>query len=324
MGKITRLIGWVLLVHALSLSAYGQAYPSRPIRLILPSPAGASSNDILARAVAERLTKGFGQQVIVDNRAGAHGNIGVATVARAVPDGYTLLAGNTGPITINPSMYPDLGYDLDRDLTPIVRFVTVPYVLVVNPSVPVSSVKELIALAKAQPGKLNYGSSGVGGVPHLAGELFKRAANIDVVHIPYNGAARAHTELVAGQVQFNFTGVTGVLPFIKAGKLRALAVPSPTRSTLMPEVPTTAEAGLKDLQVSTWLGVLAPAKVSEQIVERVYTEVARVANSPEIKEFFKTQGAEAAVMNPKEFRTFINAERAKWGQIVKSANIKES
>jgi tripartite-type tricarboxylate transporter receptor subunit TctC len=324
MGKLAWLTGCGVFLQVLALAAQGQAYPERPIRLILPSPAGASSNDILARATAERLSRGFGQQVIVDNRAGAHGNIGAALVARAAPDGHTLLAGNTGPLTINPSMYPDMGYDPDRDLAPIARFVTVPYVLVVNPSLPVHSVKELIALARAQPGKLNYGSSGVGGVPHLAAELFKRTANIDIVHIPYNGAARAHLELVAGQVQFNFTGVTGVLSFIKAGKLRALAVPSPARSTLMPDVPTTIEAGLKDLQVSTWLGVLGPAQLRPAVIDRIYAEVARVAGSDEMRDFFRTQGAESAVMNPGEFRAFIKAERMKWGQIVKSANIKES
>lgn len=233
-----------------------------------------------------------------------------------------MLAGNTGPLAINPSMYPDLGYSPDRDLAPIARFVTVPYVLVVHPSVPANDLKELVALAKAQPGKSNYASSGVGGTPHLAAELLKRAANMDIYHIPYNGGARAVTDLLAGNVHLYFTGITSVLPFIKAGKLRALAVTTPTRSTLMPETPTTTEAGLKDLQVSTWLGVLAPANVPEPIMARVYTEVAKVANSQEIKEFFKTQGAGAALMNPKEFRAFINSERTKWGQIVKSANIK--
>jgi tripartite-type tricarboxylate transporter receptor subunit TctC len=319
-----RSISYALLLCALPCASSGEAYPARPVRLILPSPAGASSNDILARATSERLSKGFGQQVIIDNRAGAHGNIGVAIVAKATPDGYTLLAGNTGPLAINPSMYPDLGYDPDKDLAPIARFVTVPYLLVVHPSVPATTVKELIAIAKAQPGKLNYGSSGVGGTPHLAAELFKRQANIDIVHIPYNGAARAHIELVAGQVQLYFTGITGTLPFVRAGKLRALAVTTPARTTLLPEVPTTTEAGLKDLQVSTWLGVLAPARVPQAIVDRVYTEVARVVNSQEMKDFYRTQGAEAAVMNGKEFRAFINAERAKWGQIVKAGNIKES
>ncbi len=320
----TRLIIAGLAVIGCSQAVSGQAYPSKPVRLVLASPAGASSNDILTRAVAERLSRGFGQSVIVDNRSGAHGNIGGATVARALPDGYTLLAGNTGPLAINPSMYPDLGYDPERDLAPIARFVIVPYVLVVNPSVPANNVKELIALAKAQPGKLNYASSGVGGVPHLAAELFKRAADIDIVHIPYNGAAGAHTGLISGQVQIYFTGITGTLPFVKAGKLRALAVTTPMRSALLPDIPTTAEAGLKELQVSTWLGLLAPAKVPRPIVDRVYTEIARVAGSQEIKDFFKTQGAEAALMNGAEFRAFINGERAKWGQIVKSANIKES
>lgn len=309
---------------ALPWIAHGETYPSRPIRLILPSPAGASSNDVLARSVAERLTREFGQSVIVDNRAGAHGNIGVALAARAAPDGYTLLAGNTGPLAINPSMYPDLGYSPERDLAPIANFVVVPYVLVVNPSVPANDVKELIAIAKAHPGKLNYASSGVGGVPHLAAELFKRAAQINLVHVPYNGGARAHTDLLAGNVQIYFTGITGSLPFIKAGKMKALAVATPRRTALMPEIPTTTEAGLKDLQVSTWLGILAPANVPEPIMNRVYTEVATVANSQDMKDFFKTQGAEAALMSPKEFRSFINSERAKWGQIVKSANIKES
>jgi tripartite-type tricarboxylate transporter receptor subunit TctC len=289
--------------------------------MILASPAGASSNDILTRAVTDQLTKGLGETIIVDNRAGAHGNIGVALVAHAVPDGYTLLAGNTGPLTINPSMYPDLGYNLDRDLSPIANFVIVPYVMVITPSLQANSVKELIALAKVQPGKLNYASSGVGSVPHLAAELFKRAANINIVHIPYNGAAKAATDVMAGEVQIYFAGVTGVLPLVKAGRMKALAVTTPQRSSLMPDTPTTTEAGLKDLQVSTWLGVLAPIKVPQIIQDRVYNEVAKATRSAELKEFFKSQGAEPALMNPKKFKTFINAERAKWGQIVKSAHI---
>ncbi len=301
--------------------SFGQSYPSRPVRLILPVEPGASTSDILARALADRLGKELGQRILVDNRPGAHGNIGSAMAARAAPDGYTLLAGYSGSLAINPSMYPQMGYDPDRDLAPIARFSTVPYVLVVNPSLPANDVKELIALAKAHPGKLNYGSAGVGGTPHLAAELLKLSANIDVAHIPYNGGAKSIIDLVAGNVQMSVTGITGVLSFIKAGKLRALAVTTAARSTLLPDMPTAIEAGVKDFDVSAWLGIVAPAQVPEPVIDRIWNEISKVANSQEMKDFLKAQGAEAALMRPAEFRAFIVSDRNRWARVIKAANI---
>ena len=302
--------------------AVAQTYPSHPIRLIVPYPPGSSTNDILGRALALRLTDALGQQVVVDNRSGASGNVGSEMAAKAPPDGYTLLIGVAGPLAVGPSVYHNLGYDPVKDLAPIARVATVPYVMVVNPSVPAGNVKELIALAKAKPGRLNFASSGSGGSPHLCGELFKSMAGIDIVHVPYKGAALGVIDVLSGQVQIFCTGLTALTQHIKAGKLRPIGMASLNRSALMPELPTISEQGLTGFEVNSWTGLLAPAKTPEPIIRRLYDEVARIVNSAEMKTFLFNQGAEPALMDPAQFGAYLKADIAKWAKVVKTAGVK--
>ena len=310
-----------VLAGAASAPAWGQAYPGKPIRLIVNAASGSSSNDILARGYADLMSKGLGQRVVVDNRPGANGNIASESTAKAAPDGYTLLAGSSGPLTINPGMNPGRP-DPAKDLTPIARFAIVPYVLVINPALGPASLKELVNLARAQPGRLNYGSGGIGTTPHLAGEQLKISANIDVVHIPYNGAAKAVVDLLGGKIQMYFAGITAVLPQLKAGKLRPLAVTIPARSPMLPDVPTTAEAGLPELEASTWLGLLGPPALPVAVTDRLYEETARVDQSPEMRDFLDKQGAQSGLMRPAQFKDFIAAERSRWARVIKTADIK--
>jgi tripartite-type tricarboxylate transporter receptor subunit TctC len=312
-----------LLTSALCLgSAAAADYPSRPVRLVVPYPPGTSTNDILGRALALRLTVALGQQVVVDNRAGASGTLGSELVAKAPPDGYTLLVAVASPLALGPSMYAKLGFDPARDLAPIARFAVIPYALVVNNSVPAINIKELIALAKSQPGKLNFASSGVGGTPHLCGELFKRAAGVDIVHIPYKGAGVAVPDVIGGQVQMFCTGLTALTTQIKAGKLRALGIASLSRSALMPELPTISEQGLAGFEVNSWSGVAAPAKTPPAIIRRLYNDIVRIVNDADMRSFMLSQGAEPALMDPEEFGAYLRADIAKWSKVIKAAGIK--
>lgn len=310
--------GFCLLVSGL---VFAQMYPSKPIRFVVPVAAGSSSNDILGRALAKSLSDALGQQLVVDNQPGATGTIGARLVARAVPDGYTLLLGYASQLTISPSV-SDAGYDPLKDLAPVARFTVVPYALVIDPSVPAKNLKELVALAKSHPGQLNYASAGRGSLPHLAGELFKLEAGIDLVHVPYKGAALVANDLVAGRVQVYFSGITSVAPFVKSGKMRALAVTTPARSALLPDVPTAAEAGVPGLDFGGWNGVLAPAKTPDAIVNRLYNEIVKITNSQEMKSFLLTQGAEPALLAPAKFGELIRVELATWAKVIKAANIK--
>lgn len=298
-----------------------QSFPSKPVRLIVPFTAGASSNDVLARALSARLSNAMGQQVIVENRPGANGNTGSEYVAKAAPDGYTLLIGANGPLAISPSIYSKLGYDPVRDFAPIAMLAIIPYVMLVHPSVPANSIKELIALAKTKPGQLHFASSGIGSTPHLCGELFKNAAQIDIVHVPYKGGASAATDIAGGHVEIHCAGITGAISLFKSGKLRALALASRERSSLLPELPTMSEAGVPGFEVNSWTGVLAPARTSPEIVRRLHGQISKILQSPEMQQFIRNQGSEPGEMTPEQFSAHLRAEIAKWAIVVKSAKI---
>ena len=293
-------------------------YPAKPVRLVVPFPAGGTT-DILARAVAQKLSEAWGQQVIVDNRPGAGGNIGSDLVAKSTPDGYTLLMGTVGTHAINPSLYKNMPYDHVKDFAPVILVAGVPNVLVVNPSLPVHSVSELIAYAKANPGKLNFASSGNGTSIHLSGELFKVMTGVEMTHVPYKGSAPALTDLIGGQVQLMFDNLPSSLPFIRAGKLRALAVTSGARAAALPDLPTLAESGLPGFEASSWFGVLAPAGTPRDIVAKLNGAIASWLASPAAKEKLLAQGAIAAGGTPDDFARHIGAETSKWAKVVKAS-----
>ena len=301
--------------------AHAQTYPTKPIRLVVPFPPGGAT-DILARDVAQKLTEAWGQSVIVDNRPGAGGNIGSELVAKSAPDGYTLEMGTVGTHAINASLYAKMPYDHVKDFTPVILVAGVPNVLVVNPAVPANSVAELVAYAKANPGKLNFASSGNGTSIHLSGELFKVMAGVQITHIPYKGSAQALQDLLAGQVQLMFDNLPPSLPQIKAGKLRALAVTSATRAPALPDVPTLAESGLPGFEASSWFGILAPAGTPAPIVAKLNAEVANWLATPEAKEKLLKQGANPAGGTPQDFAKHIAAETAKWAKVVKDSGAK--
>jgi tripartite-type tricarboxylate transporter receptor subunit TctC len=301
--------------------AQALAYPTKPIRIVVPFPAGGAT-DIMARAVAQKLGEAWGQSVVVDNRPGAGGNIGSELVAKSAPDGYTLEMGTVGTHAINASLYAKMPYDHVKDFVPIILVAGVPNVLVVNPSVPVNSVQELIAYAKANPGKLNFASSGSGTSIHLSGELFKTMTGVQMAHVPYKGSAPALADLLGGQVQLMFDNLPPSLPHIKAGKLRPLAVTTTTRAAALPELPTMAEAGVPGFDASSWFGLLAPAGTPPAIVAKINTEVANWLATPEAKEKLLGVGANAAGGTPEDFARHIQAETAKWAKVVKESGAK--
>ena len=301
--------------------ASAQTYPVKPIRIVVPFPPGGAT-DILARDVAQKLTEAWGQQVIVDNRPGAGGNIGSELVAHSAPDGYTLEMGTVGTHAINASLYAKMPYDHVKDFAPVILVAGVPNVLVVNNAVPANSVAELIAYAKANPGKLNFASSGNGTSIHLSGELFKVMAGVQMTHIPYKGSAPALQDLLGGQVQLMFDNLPPSLPQIKAGKVRALAVTSLTRAPALPDVPTVAESGLPGFEASSWFGILAPAGTPPAIVAKLNAEIAKWLATPEAKEKLAKQGANAAGGTPEDFAKHIAAETAKWAKVVKDSGAK--
>ena len=300
--------------------AIAQSYPVKPIRLVVPYAPGGGV-DIIARATAQELTKRVGQQIIVDNRTGAGGNVGSDTVAKAPPDGYTLLMASPAN-TINPSLYTNMPYDPSRDLIPIALIGSVPSVLVASPSLPVQDIKQLIALAKAKPGALTYGSGGSGSTEHLAGEMFKSFAGIDLLHVPYKGGAQVMIDLMGGHVALMFSNQLGVLPHIKTAKLKALGVASAERSTALPEVPTFAEAGFPDFKVSVWWGVMGPAGMPKEIVSQLNREIVAGLSSPEMKERLQTMSAQPIGGTPEQFAAFFAAETKRWAPIVKASGAK--
>ena len=315
------LAGIVTMAFAAIAGAQTPSYPTKPIRLVVPFPAGGAT-DILARAVAQKLTEAWGQAVVVDNRPGAGGNIGSELVAKAAPDGYTLEMGTVGTHAINASLYAKMPYDHVKDFAPVILVAGVPNVLVVNPSVPANSVQELVAYAKANPGKLNFASSGSGTSIHLSGELFKVMAGVQMTHIPYKGSAQALQDLIGGQVQLMFDNLPPALPQIKSGKLRALGVTTAARSAALPDTPTIAESGLPGFEASSWFGVLAPAGTSPVIIAKLNAEIAKWLATPEAKEKLVAIGANIAGGTPEDFARHIAAETLKWAKVVKDSGAK--
>jgi len=309
---------WVLA--ALALPAFGQAYPSKPVRFVVPFVPGGPT-DIQGRMLGEKLGQRLGQQVIVDNRGGAGGNIGMELTAKSPPDGYTIVIATVGTWAVNPHLY-QLPFDVVKDFAPITQVSTSPGVLVVHPSVPVKNVKELIALAKKRPGQLNYGSSGVGGFGHISGELFDLMTGTKMTHIPYKSSAPSLTDLMAGNIQVLFNNMISTTPFVKAGKVRALATTGAARSPALPELPTLDEAGVKGYENSSWSAVAAPANTPAAIIARLHREFMEILRMPDIQKRHAEVGAEIIASTPEQFHAYLKSEVAKFGKLVKAAGIK--
>lgn len=309
-----------MLAWSGAYAADGDRYPTRPIRIITGSP--GSTSDLAARFIAQKFGERFGQQGVVDNRPGAGGIIGVEIGSKSAPDGYTLIIGHVGTHASVQALYKNLAYDPVRDFEPVSNLVNVAIVLVVHPSVPGATLKEFIAAARSKPGALNFGSAGNGTSAHLTGELFNIVTKAGLVHVPYKGAGFALTAVVAGEVQSSFLSTATVVPQLRAGKLRALAVIRKTRFVGMPDVPSAAEAGYPDLDSNAWFGLFAPARTPKPIIQKVNAEVARVMLLPEVKDALLAQGAEAVPTSPEEFGRFVKSEIAKWTRVVKEAGIK--
>lgn len=320
----TNVIRPVAVAAALAVGIYvmpaaAQTYPSKPVRLIAASSPG-SAVDIVGRIVAQKLGERLGQQVVVDNRAGAGGNLGAEIAAKAAPDGYTLFMG-TPAQTINPGLYRTLNYDLVRDFAPVSLLTTGHYSIVVHPSLPVKSVRELIALARARPAQLFYASAGNGNATHLAAALFSSMAHVEFVHVPYKGTGPALTDLIGGQVQLMFPNLTAALPYVKTGRLRALAVTGEKRSPAAPELPTVMEAGVPGYRVISWFGILLPAGAPRELITRLNSELVQVMRAPDIRERLATDGAEPTFSTPEKFGDFIRAEIAQWSKVIRDAKI---
>jgi len=312
------------LLTCLALAAgplLAQDYPNKPILLVVPFAPGGSS-EFLSRLIGAKLTEAWKQQVVVESRPGGAGNIAMDAVQRARPDGYTLILGHVGTLAVNPAMFPKLPYDPIKGFVPVTMIATVPSLLVVNPNVAAKDFKEFIALAKAKPGTLYYGSAGNGSSGHLAMEYLKQAAKIDLVHVPYKGTGPMVTDLLGGQTQATFTGAVPLIPHIKQGKLRPLAVGSAKRIAALPDVPTVAESGLPGFETSQWYGILAPAGTPDAIVRKLSAEINRILKTPEVVDRLASDGSVPQGSTPEEFAAFIASEQKRWGQVVKSANIK--
>ena len=310
-----------IAIAAVATGALGQSYPTKPVKLVAPSTPG-DAPDVIARLVADKLSTALGQQVVVENRPGAGGVVGSDYVAKAAPDGYTLIMGNAGSHGINAAVYTNLPYDIQRDFAPVSQVAVAPNVMVINPSLPASSVAEFIAYAKANPGKLSYASGGNGSSAHMSMELFKSMSGIDIQHVPYKGSSPALTDVVSGQVVAFIGNMPPTVPLIKAGKLRALAVTTTSRSALMPELPTIAEAGLPGFETVAWFGVLAPAGTPPDVVNKLSAEIAKIAKSPEIREKLVAMGAEPVGSTPEAFKAVIDRDIAKWKPLAQKVNIK--
>ncbi len=314
----------LIALLAASTPAWAQtspAYPAKPIRLIVPFTPGGPT-DILARTIGQKLTEAFGPQVIVDNRPGANGNIGAELVVKSPPDGYTLLLASAGILTVNPSQHSRLPFELTRDLAPVTLAASITNVLVVHPALPVKSVKDFIRLAQSRPGQLSYASSGTGSASHLAMELFKSTARVDILHVPYKGGAPGITDLMGGHVQVMLIGLPGALPPVKAGKLKALAVSNLRRSPAVPKLPTIAESGLPGFEVINWLGVLAPAGTPRDIITKLNQEIVKALRQPDIREKLVSQGFETIDGTPEQFAAYMKSETAKWAKVVKASGAK--
>ncbi len=317
-----KTVAWLLALLWLAASnpAFAQGYPAKPIRMIVPYPAGGGT-DIAARWICQKLSERLDQQVFVDNRAGANGNLGTQSIARAAPDGYVIGMATPGPVTVGRSLYRDLPYDPQKDLVPVILANESPIVLVSNPSLPAQSLKDLIAFAKAKPGKLSAALVSTGSVPHLLTEMLKNAAGIDLLDVPYKGGGPAAVDTISGQVDVLFSVLPLVLPYITAGQLRAYAIASETRSSLLPDVPTVKEAGYDTVVGSAWNGIVAPGGTPPDIVSKLSEETAEVLASPETKGRFAALGMEAVGGSAESFARFLQAETQKWAAVIRTAHI---
>ena len=305
---------------ALVATAAAQEYPTRPVRYVVPFTAGGGG-DIIIREVAQRLTARLGQTVIVDNRAGAGGSLGTEVVARAAPDGYTLLMANVAPMAINVSVYKKLNYDPLKDFAPVTLLASFPNILVLHPSLPARTLPQLIVLARAKPGQLTYASAGAGSTTHLAAEFFKSRAQVDLIHVPYKGGGAALIDLVAGQVTLYFSSMPAALPMVRTGRLRALGVTGLARSIAAPEVPTIAESGFPGFEAVTWIGAVAPAGTPPAIVARLNKELVEIMQAADMREKMIAQGAEPLTNTPEQFAAYIKSEIGKWAAVVRQAGI---
>jgi len=311
----------ILLTLALASSvAFAQSYPTRPIRILIGFPPGGGI-DIVARMLAPKLHENLGQPVVIDNRAGANGIIAIETVAKAAADGYTLFFGTTGNLSVNPALYSKLPFNIERDFAPLTQVSSVPFLIYVNPSVPVRTLGELVSHAKANPGKLHFYSSGNGGLPHLAGELLNSVAAIKTVHVPYKGSAPGMSDLIGGHVQFGFDAVAIGLPHVKAGRLRAIAATGPKRLSFLQDVPSASET-LPGFEVVNWYGMVAPAGTPREVIARLHAEFVKAQSIPDIREKLIAQATDPVGSTPSEFGAFRKAEEAKWARVIREANIR--
>jgi tripartite-type tricarboxylate transporter receptor subunit TctC len=320
-GRIGLIAGAFAALGAMSAPIWGADYPARPVRVLVPQTPGSSA-DFFARAVSDRLQEKWGVPVVVDNRPGAGGALSLELLKQAAPDGHTLTVTTEGALAIIPHLFEKPRYNTLKDFAPITRVASAPYVLVVNPGLAAKSVKELIALAKAKPGQINFASGGNGTGTHLSGELFKSLAGIDIVHVPYKGASLGMTDVMSGQVQMMFTGVPTALAQVRAGRLRALGVTTTRRSPVMPEVPTVSEGGLAGYEVAPWWGVLGPAQLPRSVIRRIYGDVVDVLKRDVVAKQFAVQGAEPIGDTPEQFAVVLKAEYEKWGKVVRDAGVR--
>jgi tripartite-type tricarboxylate transporter receptor subunit TctC len=315
-----RILAAVALMIA-AFAAHAQNYPVKPVRLVVPFAPGGSS-EIIARSVAQKLSENTGQQFVVENRPGGAGNIAMQEVARAEPDGYTLMLGHVGTLAMNPAMFAKLPYDPNRDFAPVSLIAIVPNIFVVNANLPVKNLKDFIALAQAQPGSINYGSAGNGSAGHLAFEYLKMVTKIELVHVPYKGTGPMLTDLLGGQTQATSAGTPPLLPHIRSGKLRAFAVGTPQRVSSLPDVPTVAEQGYPGFETSQWYGIIVPLRTPDAIVKKLSAEIAKAVKSPEVLARFHDDGTLAVGNTPAEFAEFIRKEQVRWGEVVRKSGVK--
>lgn len=323
-NRLTLLFRSVCAIAGLAFfsgAAFGQVYPAKSIRMIVPFPAGGGS-DTMGRVVGQKLGERLGQQIVVENRPGAGGSIGAEMVAKAAPDGYTLLLGSTSEIAQYPNVNPKIAYNPQRDFAPISLVGNVPLILVAHPSLPVKTVRELVALAKSRPGAINFSSAGNGSTTHLAVELLVLTTRIRMTHVPYKGSAPAVVDLVAGNVQVGIPTMPAALPFVKTGRLKALAISTARRAPAMPDVPTMQEAGVDRYDTALWTGILAPSGTPNAVLLRLQSEIANIVRLPDVEEALAKQGAEPASSTPEQFSAFIKSELAKWAKVVKESGVR--
>ena len=318
--RLPRKIVILLALALASGAAFAQSYPTRPIRVLIGFPPGGGI-DIVARMLAPKLHESLGQPVVIDNRAGANGIIATEIVARAAPDGHTVFLGTTGNLSVNPALFPKLPFNIERDFAPLTQVSSVPFLIYVNPSVPVRTLGELISHAKANPSKLHFYSSGNGGLPHLAGELLNSVAAIKTVHVPYKGSAPGLSDLIGGHVQFGFDAVAIGLPHVKSGRLRAVAATGPKRLSFLRDVPSASET-LPGFEVVNWYGMVVPAGTPREVIARLHAEIVKAQSIPDIREKLIAQATDPVGSTPKEFGAFRKAEEAKWARVIKEANIR--